>query len=235
MQKSISELSGFTDIQKEAFENYLISDEGIVTNSKTGNKIVGTYHGTRGLVINLSSSVNGARIQKQITVHRVVAELFIRKILPGETIVFLDGDKENTSKSNLVYRLTQKAKSEEYSECAKQMKGITKDGRFCNSCGEFKVWEDMGNGTKGSICRSCSSKKGNEYQKKTGYIKKNVKYDTYADKLKNDNPLNVQGFLAFVCTKCGNVFLPVRGKIVNRVQSLKKGWRPKPITCEDCS
>jgi hypothetical protein len=233
--KRISNLSFFSDEQKEWFKNYIIYENGDIYNEKTEKIVARTMHGSRGYVVNLSIHENGVRQQRQISLHRALADLFLRPISDGEKLFFIDGDKTNLEICNLIYRFTDKQKKKEYSKCLKEMKGITDEGRFCNVCEKFKVWEDMSGGNKVSICRSCATKRGTEYQKSVKYSNRPVGFATYADILSGDNPINMDGYLGFVCTKCNKEFLLRRSKVLSRVRSIKLAYNTNPLVCDECA
>lgn len=232
--KKVSDLSFFTDEQKLWFMNYIIYKDGKVFNEKTGKYANRTLHGdgSRGYVVNLSIHLDGIRKQRQISLHKALADLFIRPMSEGETVVFLDGDKTNISIENLIYRLTNRQKKAEYSKCSVEMKGITEEGRVCTTCKDFKEWEEMSGNKKSSVCRECASKRGYEYQKRVGYWNKPVNFDTYSEQLKDDLPINVDGKIGFNCVKCGDVFLLTRGKVQNRI---RVEFCIVPLICDKCS
>jgi hypothetical protein len=234
--KRISDLSFFNDDQKQWFKNYIIYENGDVFNEKTGKSVARTMHGSRGFVVNLSMHVDGIRRQRQVALHRAIADLFIRPIKEGEKLFFIDSDKKNISVGNLIYRLTEKQKKAEYGKCLVEMKGISDSGRFCNSCGNFKSWDEMAgkNNNKSSTCRQCASKRGSEYQKSVDYSKRPVNFDTYSSALKDDSPINKDGLLGFVCSKCKKEFLLQRSKVLSRVRSIKLTYNVKPLVCEEC-
>ena len=231
--KKISNLSLFNDDQKEWFKNYVIYSDGKVVNEKTGKEVSQTLHGTRGFVVNLSIYIDGERKQRQIIVHRAVADLFIRPIMDGEKLSFKDGNKKNTDVSNLFYEKTEKLKKIEHSESVIAKKGITEEGRICTSCGSFKTWVEMCN-KKSSICRKCASKRGVEYQKKVGYSENPVSYKTYAERFVQDCPVDIDGQLGFKCAKCGTIFLITRSRVLNRAKAMKVGHELKPLMCLNC-
>ncbi len=230
--KKISDLSFFTDEQKLWFMNYIMYKDGKVFNEKTGKYANRTLHGdgSRGYVVNLSIHLDGVRKQRQISVHKALADLFIRPMSTGETIVFLDGNKENISLDNIIYRLTGRQRKVEYGKCAIEMKGITEKGRVCITCKDFKEWDEMSGNKKSSVCRECASKRGYEYQKSVDYSNKPVNFDTYAEVLKMDSPINVDGKLGFNCDSCKKVFLLTRGKVQNRTRIISR----TPLLCDDC-
>lgn len=232
--KRISDLSFFNDDQKQWFKSYIIYENGDVFNEKTGKPVARTMHGPRGYVVNLSIHVDGVRKQRQVALHRALADLFIRPIKDGEKLFFIDNDKKNISISNLVYRLTENQKKKEYGKCLAEMKGITEEGRFCNTCGEFKTWDEMSGKAKSSTCRKCASKRGSEYQKSVDYSSLPVSFDTYSEQLKDDHPINNNGLLCFKCSKCGNEFLLGRSKVLSRVRSIKLTYNVKPLVCDKC-
>ena len=232
--KKISDLSFFTEEQKGWFKNYVISSDGQkIENEKTGKEVSRTLHGTRGYVVNLSIYIDGERKQRQIIVHRTVAELFIRPMGDGEKLSFKDGNKLNTDVSNLFYEKTEKSKKVDKSLEIIKKKGITEEGRLCTSCGEFREWKDMA-GKKSSICKKCASKRSFEYQKAVKYSERSVSYDTYADRFVSDNPINLDGYLGLKCVKCGETFLITRSRVLNRIKAVKIGHNPKPLVCPNC-
>lgn len=231
--KNISDLSFFSKEQKELFKNYIISEDGVVFNKNTDKNISNTIHGTRGYVANLSVRRDGVRIQRQIVIHRVIADLFVRPIKSGEKLCFISGDKTNISISNLAYKLTGQKKKEEYSKCLAEMKGITDDGRICTTCGEFKEWELM-SANSSAICRTCASRRGVEYQKEHKYSEQSVPYDTYATRFKYDGPINIDGSLGFYCSVCKEQFKIQRGKVLNRLRSIKLKYNVQSLICTEC-
>lgn len=231
--KNIRDLSFFSKEQKELFKNYIISKDGKVFNKKTNKDISNTIHGTRGYVANLSVRRDGVRIQRQIVIHRAIADLFIRPIKSGEKLCFVDKDKTNISISNLTYKITEQKKKEEYSKCLAEMKGITDYGRICTTCGELKEWKLM-SANSSAICRTCASKRGVEYQKKHKYSEQPVPYDTYATRFKDDGPIDIDGFLGFYCYICKEQFKIQRGKVLNRLRSIKLKYNVQPLICTEC-
>lgn len=235
--KYVSDLSFFDDDQKEWFKNYIVYENGDIYNEKTDKYVSKTLHGIRGFVVNLSIHIDGNRMQRQIVVHKAVADLFIGPIKDGEKLVFLDGDKENVKSSNLIYRMTKSQQSLEYSKCLNEMKGITDDGRICNICEEFVKWDLIAgpDDKKLSICKRCVSKRGMEYQKSVNYSGGSVSFDTYADRmLESDDVSSVDGFLGVACSKCKEVFLITRGRVLNRIKSIKNKCDVLPLICAKC-
>lgn len=231
--KKITDLSFFSDEQKGWFDNYIIYEDGTVYNQKTCKEVAKTLHGSRGYVVNLSIYIDGKRRQRQIVVHRAVADLFIRPIADGEKLCFVDDNKENTHMSNLKYVLTKKKKMEEHGETVAKQKGITKEGRICTKCKVFKPWKEMAS-SKLSVCRKCASERGMNYQKSVNYSQQPVKFATYASRLKRDNPVDVNGFLGAACSICKKVFLLTRSKVLNRIKSFQKNNNSSPLVCPEC-
>lgn len=230
--KEISDLSFFSDEQKKMFKNYIIYEDGTVFNRKTGKNVSKTLHGVRGYVSNLSIYIDGKRKQRQIVIHRAIADLFIRPIKDGERIKLKDGNKKNTHVSNIEYVKTEKKRNKEKVKKNKEAKGITSSGRICTKCKKFKIWDEFCG--KHSICRKCANEIGIEYQKSVGYQKLHVKFKTYAVRLAADNPIDVNGFLGVACSKCKDIVMLTRTKVSNRLKSIKCGYKPKPIICEKC-
>lgn len=231
--KKISNLSFFSDEQKEWFRNYIVYENGDIFNEKTGKSVAKTLHGSRGYVVNLSIYVEGIRKQRQIIVHRAMADLFIGPIKDGEKIYFYDENKENINISNIAYTDTEKSRKAKTTLESIKAKGITKDGRICTSCNKFKIWKEMA-GKKSSICRLCASQRGMKYQKTVNYSNQSVKFKTYSERLKQDNPVDVNGLLGAICSKCKNVFLLTRSKVLSRIRSIRLSYNVKPLICKEC-
>ena len=233
--KSISELSYLTHEQKEIFSKYILFENGNVVNEKTGKEVSKTLHGTRGYVVNLVVHVDKKRVQKQIVIHKAVADLFIGPLTDGYKLTFVDGNKENICLSNLAYRMTEKQRKAEYSKCLTEMKGITEEGRVCSVCKEFKNFDEFPNAGVGSaVCLQCANKRSIDYQRSVNFSHKPVPFETYCERLDQDNPQNINGNIGLICCICGNIFLPSRGMIANRVNTIKSGKTPKSPKCKQC-
>lgn len=231
--KEISDLSFFSAEQKELFRSYIIYEDGTVFNRKTKKNVSKTLHGVRGYVSNLSVYVDGKRKQRQIVIHRAVADLFIRPMKDGEKIRLKDDDKKNTHFSNIEYVKTEKKKNIERIEKNKTEMGITDTGRVCVKCGQFKSWKMMG-GKKSAVCKMCANKMRSEYQKSINYSRLNVKYETYAERLADDNPVDVNGFVGIHCALCNDIVMMTRTRVLNRLKTISRGYTPKPIICKQC-
>lgn len=235
--KRISDLSFLSEDQKKFFKHYVMYEDGTIFNEKTDSAVEKTLHGNRGYVANLSVHVGGFRWQRQITIHRALADLFIGPIKDGEKLIFLDGDKTNLDLKNIVYRMTKTQQSIEYGKCLMEMKGITEEGRICNSCDSFVTWDLIAGPPekKLSICKKCVSKRGIKYQKEVGYANMNVPFETYADRLVGDSVVDIDGFLGVNCSVCGEKFLLTRSKVLNRIKSLSKNYNVHPLLCDECA
>lgn len=83
----------------KGFNNYLISNDGVVLNIKTGRLSIGHHVKLNGgLAFELSD--NGNR-QYRIMVHKLVAKYFKRSELNKEYIAHIDYDKLNNKVTNL--------------------------------------------------------------------------------------------------------------------------------------
>lgn len=236
--KRVSDISFLTSEQSELFSNYTISNLGVIYNEKTGKETNKTIHGKRGYVVNLSISVGGKRTQRMIVVARAMADLFMRPIKDGEKICFIDNDNTNIDIDNIVYRMTKLSMNKEYCECSKAYKGITKKGRFCTICEKFVKWDDISSGSDGkklSICKKCSSARGVKYQKSVGFSNAPAPFSTYHERLKLDNPIDVNGNLGIKCPECLNIFIPARSKVLGRVKLLSSGKTPVKFICNECA
>lgn len=81
----------------ETHPHYTVTDDGIVTNTRTG-KVLKACDNNRGYpTVNLYD--DGVRTTK--LVHRLVAETFVDGYKEGLTVNHKDGDKHNNSKDNL--------------------------------------------------------------------------------------------------------------------------------------
>lgn len=102
--KMANNLSFLTKEQSIYFNRYRFYIDGTVYNEKTGKEIARTKHGKRGYVVNLSKYVDGRRKQRQISLGRAIADLFIRPVTDDYIIEYEDSNKENFDLSNLKYR-----------------------------------------------------------------------------------------------------------------------------------
>ena len=82
----------------EGFENYLISENGDLKNTKTGKLLKPRYYRDGYMYYRLSKS---RKEQKDIRIHRLVAMAFIPNVHNLETVNHIDGNKENNHVSNL--------------------------------------------------------------------------------------------------------------------------------------
>ena len=82
----------------EGFENYLISENGDLKNTKTGKLLKPRYYRDGYMYYRLSKS---RKEQNDIRIHRLVAKAFIPNIHNLETVNHIDGNKKNNHISNL--------------------------------------------------------------------------------------------------------------------------------------
>lgn len=87
MQKSI-----------KGYSNYMVSENGIITNAITGRTLRGTRHNNGYIVVELKAD-NGER--KQLLVHRLVAEAFIPNPDRFPIINHKDENPSNNTATNL--------------------------------------------------------------------------------------------------------------------------------------
>lgn len=79
------------------YENYELSSDGVVTNTNTGRKLKSDK--TNRGYFRITLSKDGTT--KRISLHRLVAELFIDNPLNKQTVNHKNGDKSDNSVSNL--------------------------------------------------------------------------------------------------------------------------------------
>ena len=81
----------------ELLENYLISENGVIKNKKTG-RVIKLFTNPKGYKITMLSDRN---VSKTFSVHRLVYTKFVGEIPKGYEINHIDGDKTNNHYTNL--------------------------------------------------------------------------------------------------------------------------------------
>lgn len=81
----------------EGYENYSVSDTGLIVNNRTGRTLILTKDKDGYLYTTLSK--NGKR--KKFRVHRLVAQAFIPNPNNFDTVDHINGDKEDNRVGNL--------------------------------------------------------------------------------------------------------------------------------------
>ena len=89
----------------KGFENYLISENGEILNSKTG-RILKPQKNTKGY-LQVQISVNGK--SKSLTIHVEVFKHFCKEIEKGYEVNHIDGNKNNNNiKNTITYKFKEK-------------------------------------------------------------------------------------------------------------------------------
>lgn len=90
--------------KKTQYENYEVSSDGEVRNTKTGNYLTKSHSKSNNYYkVTLTVSINGKSRPLPIEIHRLVAQTFIPKPQTNERLVVdhIDDDKHNNDQSNL--------------------------------------------------------------------------------------------------------------------------------------
>ncbi|STX00280.1 NUMOD4 motif [Kluyvera ascorbata] len=90
--------------KKTQYENYEVSNEGEVRNTKTGNYLTKSRSKSNNYYkVTLTVYVNGKSNPFPIEIHRLVAQTFVPKPQTNERLVVdhIDDDKHNNNLSNL--------------------------------------------------------------------------------------------------------------------------------------